>query len=160
MMDIFRKKEIELLETVIKQKERHLNTAYKNIDIKRESLEAAELKIIELESMINTDSKSIDKLIADELKRANEKFPLFASIREAESVLREEIEELEEEIQKIRSTYQRLWNSVRKDNNDYLSSFVAIKKFTKQAIVEAIQVAAMCDKALMLYKPEKENVNE
>lgn len=155
-MDIFGKKEIEMLNRIIKQKEEHLESAYKNIDIKRARLEEAELKIIELESMLETDGKSIDKLIADELKRANEKFELFANIREAESVLREEVEELEEEIQKIKSAYLNLWENVKKDyTHNYIANTMKIKILAKQAIIEAVQVAAMCDKAMMLYKQEE-----
>ena len=102
--------------------------------------------------------EQIEKLVAEELARANDKFPGFASNHEAYAVLLEEVEELDEATSIITGAdIKCLWDCVR-DQYFQMSYFKLSKDeiirkhllITKanviEAIKEAIQVAAMCDK--------------
>ena len=89
--------------------------------------------------------EKIYELIADELKDANEKYPLFHSPHEAYAVLKEEVDELDHELEKIKNLTESLWVAVKCDRNieNYADRIYAYAVMTVQ---EAIQVAAMTEK--------------
>ena len=96
----------------------------------------------------------IEKMIAEELKRANRIHrDHFASMHEGESVIREEIEEAETEISYIKTLQKNLWNQIKnRQHTDALDVTKTIKLYTMSAINELVQVAAMCDKFSKSFK--------
>lgn len=103
----------------------------------------------------------IEKLVAEELARANEKFPAFSSNHEAYAVLLEEVEELQHEVERVDFYRDLLWFTTKGKNQNYTLEG-GLRVFAEQVKVraintaeEAIQVAAMCDKWMQLL--EKEN---
>ena len=100
----------------------------------------------------------IDKLIADELETANSKFPAFSSTHEGWAVLKEEAEELEHESTMMKLGMDVLWGIIKENHPTKEAAEYAtqIRGDAVNAIMEAIQVAAMCDKFKALGK-DKEN---
>lgn len=95
-----------------------------------------------------TELSDIQKLVNEELKEANKKYPLFHSDHEAYAVIKEEIEECEEDIRKMEMVLSYFWSNTKRDkNSDNLIE--GMKKIAMHAAAEAIQVAAMCDKTLI-----------
>lgn len=93
-----------------------------------------------------TELSDIQKLVDKELEEANKKYPLFHSDHEAYAVIKEEIEECEEDIRKMEMVLSYFWSNTKRDkNSDNLIE--GMKKISMHAAAEAIQVAAMCDKA-------------
>lgn len=100
----------------------------------------------------------IEKLINDELRAANKKFPLFSSWHEAYAVILEEVEEAGEETITIQHRLDTLWLDVRSKRSseaDKFKSIGEIRGLATRAIKELIQVAAMCDKAVMSLAGEE-----
>jgi hypothetical protein len=86
---------------------------------------------------------NILKLVDEELKSANEKFPPFQSEHEGYAVLLEEVEELQEELDNIKLNIAKLWSHIR--NEAVLNYDVSnILHHSENAIEEAVQVSAMC----------------
>lgn len=117
--------------------------------------------------LVETEKKSmreiIEQLVKEELARANEKFPGFNSNHEAYAVLLEEVEELQTEVDVVISkNITKLWDIVKNPSKyrippDYepsqtLVGIEGLKYNAIRAAEEAIQVAAMCDKWLMLLE--------
>ena len=98
----------------------------------------------------NMIKSKIEELAKLELEAANSRHPLFASNHEAYAVILEEVEEATEELAHIKSLLSLSWKSVRHDYKD--NFFNDIGKVALSLAQEAIQVAAMCDKALMSDK--------
>lgn len=95
-----------------------------------------------------TELSEIQKLVNEELKEANKKYPPFHSDHEAYAVIKEEVEECEEDVRKMEMVLSYFWSNTKRDkNSDNL--IAGIKKIAMHAAAEAIQVAAMCDKALI-----------
>lgn len=94
-----------------------------------------------------TDKKDIEILVNAELARALEKYPLFSSPHEAYAVLLEECDELELEVQAIRNHMEGAWGKVKTDA-DISNHITAIYRNALYAAAEAIQVAAVCKKAI------------
>lgn len=95
----------------------------------------------------------IERLADSELQRATQEYHLFASDHEAESVIREEIEESAEDIEQIEEQYYELWNAVRADDEE--AAYEAanrIKHYAVYAAAELVQVAAMADKLVVSQK--------
>jgi hypothetical protein len=95
-----------------------------------------------------TDRKEIEKLIDIELKKANEKYPLFCSPHEAYAVLQEEVDEVKDDMECINGRMELMWHDVKSDFDimDHSKRVYDLAMFTIQ---EAIQVAAMCKKIEM-----------
>lgn len=95
-----------------------------------------------------TELSKIQELADEELKEANEKYPLFHSCHEAYAVIKEEVEECKEDVQEMEMVLSYFWGKVKRNrsSNDLVSG---MKKIALEAAAEAIQVAAMCDKFLM-----------
>ena len=94
-----------------------------------------------------TDNKIIHKLIEEELAEANKKHPLFTDLHHAYGVIKEETEELHEELVACEGLLSDMWHRIREDMGaeDILRQ---IKAHAIYAAQEAIQVAAMAQKAL------------
>ena len=105
-----------------------------------------------------TDEKLILSLIHEELDRANKIYPLFHSGHEAQNVIREELEEAEYELKMCEDILESMRIKIKCDI-DYTDNVNELKGRSIKLIQEAIQVAAMCDKALESmknYKQEKD----
>ena len=89
---------------------------------------------------------AIESLIFKEKIEANKKHKLFQTQHEAYAVLLEEVEELREDVVNMDIEMNRMWQSVRADE-EITPELKAIKSLAIHAIQEAVQVAAMCDKA-------------
>lgn len=101
----------------------------------------------------------IEKLINDELRAANKKFPLFSSWHEAYAVILEEVEEAQEEVAIMSEIeLESLWSSIRSKTSNEADRFMKIgiiRGCAVRAIEELIQVAAMCDKAVISLAGEE-----
>lgn len=87
----------------------------------------------------------IYELVAQELKEANEKYPLFRNPHEAFAVLLEEVEEMGDDVCVITDHMRAMWKCVKDDNEiEYWAE--RIHRQAIYAIQELIQVAAMCEK--------------
>lgn len=95
-----------------------------------------------------TETEEIQRLVNEELKEANKKYPLFHSDHEAYAVIKEEVEECEDDMREMQMVLSYFWNRVKRDKNSD-DIIQGIKKIAMHAAAEAIQVAAMCDKALI-----------
>lgn len=91
--------------------------------------------------------KDVEALVEKELEAANEKFPLFNSAHEGYAVLLEELGELKDEIHDIKEYKKLMKEAIHKNNNEMLLKYAEIMgNRAILAAVEAIQVAAMCEK--------------
>lgn len=89
----------------------------------------------------------IDRLAGEELERANKAHSLFTSDHEGESVIREEIEEATVCMEAVGQAYERLWRSVKDDDEEGANiSALELQDSATYAAAELIQVIAMCDK--------------
>ena len=107
---------------------------------------------------MNKLTASVMPLIDEELKRANEKFPLFSSDHEAYGVIGEEIKEVQEDFNALYLHYLKFRNEVFCDSVDS-EKRATIKSIERQAMYlacEAIQVAAMAKKWEMSKEPTEE----
>lgn len=80
----------------------------------------------------------------------------FHSLHEAESVIREELEELEEQAEVCRKLFEDLHSDTRQD--DEAGAVVNAKYLEGSAIYaayEAIQLAAMCEKLVEMAERSK-----
>lgn len=101
--------------------------------------------------------RDITNIIEEELKYANKEHPLFNSHHEAESVIREEVQESVEALERLVNAYDEIWQSIRSDGMATSFEYLDLKEEARRAIKELVQVAAMCEKALMseeLWKEE------
>lgn len=91
----------------------------------------------------------IEQMAAEELARANQTFPMFASWHEAYAVLAEEIEEAEHEMKSITVSKEIYWATVKAKLSTDKVRRLAVRDIRDSAIKgveELIQVIAMCDK--------------
>lgn len=100
------------------------------------------------------EKNKILALVQEELDEANIVHPLFHSAHEAQNVIREELEEAEYELEMSKETLQGMWIMIKRDM-DYSKSVEELRDRSIKLIQEAIQVAAMCDKALESMKNYK-----
>ena len=99
---------------------------------------------------MNKLTASVTPLIDEELKRANDKFPLFSSDHEAYGVIGEEIKEVQEDFNALYLHYLKFRNEVFCDSVD------SEKRQAMYLACEAIQVAAMAKKWEMSKEPTEE----
>ena len=107
---------------------------------------------------MNKLTASVMPLINEELKRANDKFPLFSSDHEAYGVIGEEIKEVQEDFNALYLHYLKFRNEVFCDSVDS-EKRATIRSIERQAMYlacEAIQVAAMAKKWEMSKEPTEE----
>lgn len=93
-------------------------------------------------------NKEIENLVNRELEEANKIHPQFSSTHEGYAVILEETEELAEESEEIEKIIRTWWAYLRKDE-DIETQKRRVEKLrihAVNAVKEAIQVIAMCDK--------------
>ena len=94
-----------------------------------------------------TDMKKIEELVQQELKEANEIHPAFASDHEAFAVVLEEFEECVDELDACTKHLDVIWEQTKQDKNNH-AMYTYLKQKAMNLAAEAIQLAAMCDKAM------------
>lgn len=104
----------------------------------------------------NKTMQTIDKLTDEELLYSKVQHKeRFASLHEAESIIREELEELEDEVVQCRAAFDQLHKAVRYgklyDACDTKTICNGLHLYATCAAAEAIQLAAMCKKLCEMY---------
>jgi len=94
-----------------------------------------------------TDLKKIGELVDAELKEANKEHPLFVDNHQAYAVIKEEFEEAHEDLVWIQIQMRAMWEQVRADDS-CTNAVGKTKLYAIQLAAEAIQIAAMCQKAM------------
>lgn len=97
---------------------------------------------------MNAIENNIDDLVFKELNSANQQFPLFQSPHEGYGVIKEEIEEVMDDMNVLLEVFANAWSGIKKNEPVFPQMKIA-KELAKQVAIEAIQVAAMCDKYAM-----------
>lgn len=97
---------------------------------------------------MNAIENNIDDLVFKELNSANQQFPLFQSPHEGYGVIKEEIEEVMDDMNVLLEVFANAWSGIKKNEPVFPQMKIA-KELAKQVAIEAIQVAAMCDKYSM-----------
>lgn len=89
----------------------------------------------------------IEEIIQEERDDADRKYPLFSSLHEGESVMREEIEEVSEVLDEIMEAHNWIWKAVRANKSETVKSAAkTIAKLSRELIAESVQVAAVAGK--------------
>ena len=103
--------------------------------------------------------RSIEPLVSEELARANEKFPQFASAHEAWAVIKEEVEEAAAELISVDGELSGVWVFTKVNGiGNCKNHLMRMKGYAINLSAEAIQVAAMAQKELdLLERMEKES---
>lgn len=107
---------------------------------------------------MNATKAQLPALVEEELRCAKENHEDFHSLHEGYAVMLEEIEECQDELRAIQQHTSDLWCSVKDDSVD--NAAVEITKIELAAVnlaAEAIQVAAMARKAMLLVDKLQEN---
>ena len=94
-----------------------------------------------------TKVNKIEELVQEELKEANEIHPAFASDHEAFAVVLEELEECEEELEACERHLNSIWKNTKQDLDTH-ALYYYLKQYAIRLAQEAIQLAAMADKAM------------
>jgi len=98
----------------------------------------------------------LDKLINEELERANKKFPPFQILHEAWAVTLEEVQELEREVELLRFFMEDYWRLCKDSKNTTNKQIEKMLNNLDTTIISAfeelIQIAAMVKKARGLMK--------
>ena len=94
--------------------------------------------------------KEVELSVKSELERANKVHPLFNSPHEAYAVIKEEEEEAEHEWDLMKDNISWFWAYVKHDDSeaDMLDCLKQTKEDAMNLAAEAIQVAAMAQKAI------------
>lgn len=101
-----------------------------------------------MEMIIDTVAKAADR----EYERCVEEKGRFVDMHQAYAVIKEEVEEADEELDFITSKLDELWRCVRDDYPQGVDLRAqAIHAAAIRLAAEAIQVAAMCKKAKLLF---------
>lgn len=94
---------------------------------------------------MNVIEKDVNELVFKELNHANENFPLFHSPHEGYAVIKEEVEETMDALNILLELFADSWQDIKK-NKSASEPFGVVGKIARNVAIEAIQVAAMCDK--------------
>ena len=91
--------------------------------------------------------EKVKVLVAEELKNANKKFPMFSSMHEGYAVIKEELEESKHELNCIELDLCEAWGNIKENRrNSTLQCIESLKIDALNLAAEAIQVAAMAQK--------------
>lgn len=82
----------------------------------------------------------------------------YASLREAHSMLREELQEVEEALDDTLGSEDLVWKMIRKDEEgkDILEQLSYLEACATDLIIEALHVAAVANKAITQFKLQRE----
>lgn len=94
-----------------------------------------------------TGVNEINRLVKKELEEANKVHPMFQSNHEAYAVILEEVEETQDAMDGAKVHLKQFWDGVRNDCN-YKDEIAILRGYAIEVAREAIQVAAMCTKAI------------
>lgn len=89
----------------------------------------------------------IEELIKEELADANSKHDLFHSPHEAYAVILEEFEEMTRDVSTMEAAMREIWSCTKRDI-EHEEIYEKLKKVVVYTVQEAIQVAAMAEKAI------------
>lgn len=99
--------------------------------------------------------QSVKQLVAEELERANKKFPMFHSRHEGYAVIKEEVEEVKQDIEDIQDIIEWTWDNVKRNNTVLTDRYmIQLNALAIHLAAEAIQVAAMAQKYKDSFKGE------
>ena len=91
----------------------------------------------------------VEKAINEELKNARGYGEKYSSIFETYGVLKEELEEMNSEVEEVKGNFAILWNQIKKNNTEKQKEFLKlIENYAEKTALEALQVCAVCRKAL------------
>lgn len=94
---------------------------------------------------MNAIEKDVNELVFKELNNANKEHPLFNSPHQGYAVIKEEIEETMDGLNMLLEVFSNAWSGIKKDEPVFEQVRI-VKELAKNVAVEALQVAAMCDK--------------
>lgn len=102
---------------------------------------------------MNAIKNDVEALVGKELASANRQFPLFNSVHEAYAIMKEEAEETQDALGNTENALNKFWVGVKENlSQEWMESSIAdIRKNALQTAIEAIQVAAMCDKFTLSF---------
>lgn len=97
--------------------------------------------------------KYVEAAVGAETQNAVEKFGLtYNSLHEGYAILKEEVEEAGEEWDNVNRGLTILWEKIRKpelwSDHELITELKATKKNAEKLALEAVQVAAVCNKIL------------
>lgn len=105
---------------------------------------------------MNAIKEEIRGAIGKELTAAMQKHPLFASLHEAYGVIREELDEATEELADCERFFGMAWKQIRVDCPELALQHISrLKDAAERLAIEAVQVSAMCEKAIRSERKEK-----
>ena len=105
---------------------------------------------------MNAIENDIRGIIDKELSSANQKFPMFASLHEASSVIFEEYQEALEELEDCLRFFDLAWQQIRLNNSALALSHITRMKYASERLaIEACQMSAMCEKAEISERTKK-----
>ena len=91
----------------------------------------------------------VEKAIREELKNAKGYGEKYSSVFEAYGVLKEEVEEMNREVEEVNSNFTIFWNFIKNNNAESQKEFLKIiENYAEKTALEALQVCAVCRKAL------------
>lgn len=105
---------------------------------------------------MNAIKEEIRGAIDKELTAAMQKHPLFASLHEAYGVIREELDEALVEFADCERFFDMAWKQIRVDCPELALQHISrLKDAAERLAIEAVQVSAMCEKAIRSERKEK-----
>lgn len=91
----------------------------------------------------------VEKGIEEEIKNAKTYGEKYNSLHEFYAILKEEVEEMKFEGEGVCDNLVFLWNLIKKENDEKIKEYIKIVEvYAEKAALEAIQVCAVCRKAL------------
>lgn len=94
--------------------------------------------------------KKVDEAIKTEYQNAVNNYGLYYNSKhEGYAVLKEETDEARDEMNKVRDFMYDAWGCVKLNNgNDFIANVNQIRNNARNLALEAVQIAAVCDKIL------------
>lgn len=104
--------------------------------------------------------KLVNELIQAEYKNACGKFGgKYNSLHEGYSILKEEVEEVRDEYNSLLNNFHYLWENIKDDDKDILSTIAKMQNDVICQIKELAQVGAVLQKIKNTFDEVKENDN-